>query len=499
MTLRTVNRRRIPREVTAVVLLLIAVFLTRWPLAPKYLFFFDSANFAYAMEHFNPAAHQPQLPGYPLFVLLMQLLHSFIPNPQHVLVASGILGTVAAAWCLWRLGVEMFGCVAGGAAAALLIANPVMWFGGLTNQVRIFLAVCGCVMALLFWRASHPDAPPRKLYVASILSGIMAGFRPETLLLVVPLLVAALIRRRTSVRQAAAGIAALGAGAAVWLIPTVMWVGGPQAYANLLLDYARDQFHQSSPFFGAHAQGALKMAWSALVWNGLAAIAWLWFLPFAALGREKFRAEAGFIAIWFVPGFLFQAVVHVADPDQTLFTVPALCLTGGAILASARRGAKWRIAAAIAVSAFLFFRPPAGVAAASGYHVVRWSSGQTAETVDGLRKLTQNGPAEVILAGQTASWRQLAYYFPEQRMLVVEPDGKVWELEGTRQFDPVVSKGDYVLSPGLRTIVALDPTASATWMRLENEAGFHSRGTLLYRDFGDDASFQITGAHFVFR
>ena len=84
-------------------------------------------------------------------------------------------------------------------------------------------------------------------------------------------------------------------------------------------------------------------------------------------------------------------------------------------------------------------------------------------------------------------------------MLVVEPDGKVWELEGTRQFDPVVSKGDYVLSPGLRTIVALDPTASATWMRLENEAGFHSRGTLLYRDFGDDASFQITGAHFVFR
>src|SRR6185312_5874855 len=392
--------RSLRREATAAALILSAVFLTRWPLAPKYLFFFDSANFAYAMEHFDPAEQRPQPPGYPLFVWLTQLLHAVIPNSQHVLVLSGIIGTALAAWCLWRLGAEMFGNRAGCAAAALLIGNPVMWFGGLTNEVRTFLAVCGCGMALLFWRASQPEAPPRRLYLACVLSGMMAGFRPETLLLVLPLLAAALFRRKEPVLRAAAALTALGAGAAVWLVPTVLRVGGPSAYASLLLDYSRAQFHQSSPLFGAHTQGALRMLKSAVIWNGLGAIVWLWFVPLAGVRWKSIRAQASFIALWFVPGFLFQAVVHVADPDQTLFTVPALCLAGGVVLASARAGAKWRMAGSLAIGAFLFFRPPHGIAAAAGYDVVRWSSAQMAQTLDGLKKLTADGPAEVILAGQ---------------------------------------------------------------------------------------------------
>src|SRR6185312_7212154 len=224
------------------------------------------------------------------------------------------------------------------------------------------------------------------------------------------------------------------AGAAVWLVPTVLRVGGPSAYASLLLDYSRAQFHQSSPLFGAHTQGALRMFKSAVIWNGLGAIVWLWFVPLAGVRWKSIRAQASFIALWFVPGFLFQAVVHVADPDQTLFTVPALCLAGGVVLASARAGAKWRMAGALAIGAFLFFRPPHGIAAAAGYDVVRWSSAQMAQTLDGLKKLTADGPAEVILAGQAVSWRQLAYYFPTQPMLVVESDGTVWGVEGTRRF-----------------------------------------------------------------
>ena len=50
-----------------VVSLLMALLYTLWlPLLPYYLFDFDSANFALALDNFNPARHQPQPPGYPL-------------------------------------------------------------------------------------------------------------------------------------------------------------------------------------------------------------------------------------------------------------------------------------------------------------------------------------------------------------------------------------------------------------------------------------------------
>lgn len=39
--------------------------LTRLPLAPKYLFYFDSVNMALSLTDFDPRKHQPQPPGYP--------------------------------------------------------------------------------------------------------------------------------------------------------------------------------------------------------------------------------------------------------------------------------------------------------------------------------------------------------------------------------------------------------------------------------------------------
>src|SRR5215472_15099557 len=50
------------------VLLLTTVVASRLPLAPRHLITFDEINFALAIERFDPGTHQPQPPGYPLFV-----------------------------------------------------------------------------------------------------------------------------------------------------------------------------------------------------------------------------------------------------------------------------------------------------------------------------------------------------------------------------------------------------------------------------------------------
>src|SRR5690242_20716392 len=87
--------RPVPMSVfTAVTLLFLVV--TRWPLAPKYLYYFDSVNFALALEDFNPALHQPQPPGYPLFVALARVFHLWIAAPHRVFLAIGILAALGA-------------------------------------------------------------------------------------------------------------------------------------------------------------------------------------------------------------------------------------------------------------------------------------------------------------------------------------------------------------------------------------------------------------------
>src|SRR5690242_17085233 len=72
--------------------LLVFIVVTRWLVVPRYLYYFDSANFALSLEHFNPALHQPQPPGYPLFVALLRLIHIVVPAPETVMLIAGIIG-----------------------------------------------------------------------------------------------------------------------------------------------------------------------------------------------------------------------------------------------------------------------------------------------------------------------------------------------------------------------------------------------------------------------
>jgi hypothetical protein len=171
---------------TAVVFALLTA--TRLPVAPKYLYFFDSVNFALAIDEFNPSKHQPQPPGYPLFVALLKLLHLAIPDSHHVLLAAGLVVATGAGVFLWRLTEEMFGSEAALLALSVFLFTPPSWFGGVTNQVRVSLALCSSGIALLAWRAlQHPESPSR-LYSAFAALGIAAGFRPALAALLTPLL-----------------------------------------------------------------------------------------------------------------------------------------------------------------------------------------------------------------------------------------------------------------------------------------------------------------------
>ena len=101
-----------------------ALLISRVPLAPRHLITFDEINFALSIEKFDPAAHQPQPPGYPLFVGLIKLLSLFVPKVETVFLAAALLLSIAALALLWILGEELLGKRWGVVPPLLLLWNP---------------------------------------------------------------------------------------------------------------------------------------------------------------------------------------------------------------------------------------------------------------------------------------------------------------------------------------------------------------------------------------
>ena len=292
------RKLRFAQSTLFTVALLIFIVATRWPLAPRYLYYFDSANFALALEDFNPALHQPQPPGYPLFVGLMRLIHVWVNSAERVQLIAGLLAAFAAVILIRILAADLFGRAAGFLAAALLASDPVFWFSGITNQIRVFLALISVGIASLAWRAlTRPDGPVW-LYAGFAALGVAAGFRPVETGLLLPLMLWVWYRTGHSLRRLAIAIFALSAATVPWLFAILDVVGGPKRLLGILWDYANVQFAGSSAAFGAPAGSAYRMFLWAVVWNFVGALVWLWAAPlgFRRLLKSGWREKAALLA-----------------------------------------------------------------------------------------------------------------------------------------------------------------------------------------------------------
>ena len=465
-----------PRLFTAAILIFIVA--SRWALAPPYLYYFDSANFALALKNFNPALHQPQPPGYPLFVALTRLLHLWIREPETVFLVAGLLAACAAAALIRVLASSLFGRAAGILAMALLASNPIFWFGGITNEIRVFLALCSLGVGLCAWRAIAADpGDARWLYATFTALGVAAGFRPVAAFLLLPACLWAWARKGFSVRQRLLAIAMLLAVVVPCAAVTVAAMGGPLRVSNVLWGYAVAQFQGTSAIFGAAPRAAFQMFLNALVWNFRGAIVWLWAIPLAV--RQPFpkplRVKAAFLALMFLPTFLFSSFIHIGDPDQALASVAILCVAGGGVLASAlsldAAALSWkRVArvsvAVIAAGSFLFFVPPTRIAKAASYKAAAAVNRMTAGAITSVEALSRDGPVTILHYGSAVASRQLMYYFPDDYVVELagrpdQPDPnqapRVFYHHQALQTPP----GKGLVLPGSRRILCLVPLGDA--------------------------------------
>ena len=314
------------------ILIVAALLLTRVPATPEYLHG-DNINIAFAMEKFDPRIHQPQPPGYPFFIAFARFVNIFVRDVEKTMGFLAVLASVLCLPLMGALGSRMFNPWVGQAGALLLLVNPVFWFSGLEGPIRPFLAVFALMSAYCAWRAWHEEH--RYVIWGAVALGIGSGFRPDLLAFLGPVwLISAWVGTR-SFRYLLAGSSVLAVVILIWVGTLVYVVGGIRALYDLNTNYLVVQSRAESMVLGASTPAWLRQMSRLVVWNGLAIIGWVWavtFLPFSR-NRWPWRTDyIGFFAWWLTPGLVSQALIHVAAPGHTLFSVPAWCLMGAQVL-----------------------------------------------------------------------------------------------------------------------------------------------------------------------
>lgn len=405
---------------------LIAV--TRWPLAPEHLFYFDSVNMAYALEDFDPRLHQPQPPGYPLYVALCRLIHLLGFTPEHSFLLSGVVAGALAGWLLWRFGRELGNPRAGWIAALLFLFTPVFLFNSVTNQSRGFSAVASAGAAWLCWRAAQPGTHVGWIAVASCFLGTLAGFRPVESVMLSPLLLWVIWVRRPGLRAVATAVCAGALPMLAWGYVLVTESGGLLAYVELMRGYS----NQEGIFAATGGPGAWRVFIKTLEYVGamhlVTLLPWVWALVFV---RPQLKGMGWFLVVWVLPGLLFQVLGHAADPCHSLATITALCWVGGLTLARLQpRHALVATTFSCLLGTALFLHPMRGAARATSHSVVRVVNRSVVQALATLRAMESSSkgePLTLVVRDTLVTWRHLRYYFPT---------ATVWVDTGTERWSP---------------------------------------------------------------
>lgn len=434
-----------------------AVVATRIPLLGRYLFDWDSLQFALGMQHFNLATHRPHPPGYVGYIFLGKLLAGLFGGDANLaLVTLSITAeaiTVAAVFLVAR---RLLGQFAGLAAALLMLTSPLLWLYGetaLTYGLEPGLSLIG------FWLVYRAVQTAGKgLVPAALTIGLTGAIRPSAEFFLFPLLCSGIgltlwnahrlgpLKPRQVIDLAVLPGVAVVVGTGLWLVPVLYLTGGPAAYLYYSGQLAAHVSGNSAVWraglggLALNSQAVLAgLALSLGVYLALAAS-----MPAMALvtglGAASPRLPRGIAVlglVWILPAAATFLLVHIGQLAYVLFLVPALLLPAGLVLERVARlvtrrrpgwpgRVKWALLLACAGANVATFALPEGSllsqVQARDRHV---------ETLVSL--VHRYPPAETILLADPEgphSYRSAMFYLPEYQVIALGRDrrGRAGEL-----------------------------------------------------------------------
>jgi len=399
-----------------------AAFALRLPFASEYLWAWDSVLYARAIDDFDVASGRPHAPGYLFYILVARAATWLTGDPNGGLVLVSMVAGAATCAVGFVVGSRLFGLSVGVLAAAILVADPLLWHYSEVAYPYALLALLSAIVGGLLWWSRR--GAPARLLAASLAFGIAGGFRQDVLLLLGPLWLWAIVGRGP--RLMFTSVVAVAFGSLAWLVPTAALSGGLVRYVAV----TASQLAGVSTLGGSDPQTVeqnLLMTLIGLRWQ------LHWALPLAPLGawvllrHHALRSTAWPLALWVVPAVVTYLAFHIGEWAYTLSVAVPLALlaaVGGGALVDAARPRAARAGVAVAM---------AGALVLNAHSFVLGEGRFSARAIDGhddglaIRFAAfreRFPPSETVIIAE-GGYQHARYYLPEYRVFYVPPGARV--------------------------------------------------------------------------
>lgn len=431
----------------------------RIPLRSHFAFYWDSAQFALAIEHYDMASSLPHPPGYFLYVMLGRLVNGLFHEPHTSLVWMSVVFGSALPSVLYLLGKATFSRAVGLIAGAIGATSLITWFYSLIAYSYVVDGFYVALFALLCWRARARGVAWFDVLALSALYALILGTRQQSGVTLWPLFLYTLWGGR-ELRPHKIALAMLLSGALVllWLAPLTASTGGLRQYIEIARTHVTAN-RPDSP--GAGVLGSILV--NAGVIARFTAAGLLLATPvlvFAYLGRLRYLADVltgrradlrfWFYAAWLAPMIAFWSLVYTHIPGHVLsYFCGIVILTAASIMAVAHRFPKYGVnptaflitMVVVTVNFWAFFvRPPVVDALVSftplTHRDVRENDSRLAAA---FRAIRQQFPADDVLichVNEFLVWgyRQFQYHLAEYNNLLLTPDASLPGENGKKMW-----------------------------------------------------------------
>lgn len=316
-------------------LLSILIVITRVPFVSKFLYEWDSVNYALGFENFNILNHQPHPPGYIFYVGLGKVLNTLFNDPNSTMIFISVFFSVLTVILIYFLAKEMFSRKFAIITALLLVFNPLFWYYGEIATIYPSEAFFASLIAFLSYGVFKGK---EKYFYPSILAlGLAGGFRQDLIVFMFPLWLFCLFYNNRNPLRFLKALLVLIPAILAWFIPTIIFSGGYEQYSNASATLYKMCFPRSSIIFGSNIANRLSALGAYFSWSGLG-LTFIGIFIIALFNKCRgigpihlFRINIRnpkviFVILWILPASLVYILVHIAKPGYILVFIPVLTI-----------------------------------------------------------------------------------------------------------------------------------------------------------------------------
>jgi hypothetical protein len=320
-------------EITWPIFLCGLLVISRYLYRARYLYEWDSVQFALSIKKFDITWHQPHPPGYILYVAVIKLANFIVNDPNLSIIFSNILFGIITIIVFFKLCQLFFrNNHIALLTTLLLVVNPIFWFYGSTATIYTTEALISTLVGYAFFRSL--SSPGLRIFLFStFLLGFLGGFRQTSILLLAPLWIYISICKIRNIKDFIKTIALLIISISTWAIPTIINTGGLDNYLNVSRGLTGSSSEKVNTFFGDYINYLIVNFSNFSIWflQGITPIGLgvIFLAIIYHLGEPGFKGflkkKAVFLLLWIAPSFIFY-LLYLEKPGYLLTIIPPLLI-----------------------------------------------------------------------------------------------------------------------------------------------------------------------------